>query len=160
MSQEQRGQCSERRKKRTSPFSSLHGLRGRRRHFRRAADETNPDLALDWHSPHLLAVTLAILVLCLADAHNTLQLMSLGAEELNIFMDYLIQNSVSTFIQVKLGLTALGVVVLVAYQHIALFERIRIRHVLYTILAIYVALVSYELAIWPGPGVPFIFIPA
>lgn len=145
------------RRRQTSPFASLHALRGRRRRFRRAADAMNPELALDWHQPHLFGLTLGILVLCLADAHNTLQLLNYGAEELNIVMDYLIRQSVSAFVQVKLGLTALCLVVLVAHQHVALFALVRIRHVLYTIFALYVALIGYQIAIWPGDGEPFLF---
>lgn len=156
MAEEQRGPLSDRRRPNASPFA---GLRGRRRRHRRLADRSNPHLTLDWHGPGLLGAALGVLVLCLADAHNTLQLMQLGARELNVLMDYLIRQGVAPFVQVKLAVTALGLIVLVAYQHVALTGRFKVRHVLYSLLALYAALIGYELAIWPGPGIPFLFIP-
>ncbi len=158
MREERREQFSDRRRRRTSPLFNLHALRGRRRRLRRAADLASPHLALDWHAPQLLALTIGIMLLCLADAHNTLQLIRHGAEEMNIVMDYLIRRSTHWFVQVKLALTALGLVILVAYQHVAVFRNVRVRHLLYSILAFYVALVAYEVAIWPGPTVPLVFI--
>lgn len=154
---EQRGPLADRRTKQPSPFH-LHALRGRRRHFRRESDRLNPHLSLDWHAPRLLALTIAIMLLCLADAHNTLQLMQHGAQEVNLLMDYLIRRDIDSFVQIKLGLTALGLIVLVAYHNVPLFERFKIRHVLYTIFAFYVALVGYEMLIWPGADIPFIFL--
>ncbi len=99
------------------------------------------------------------MMLCAADAHNTLQLLQLGAKEINSFMDYLIRRDIELFVRVKLGMTATCLVVLVGYQHIALFQLVRIRHILYAILTFYTGLISYEVAIWPGPYIPFIFIP-
>lgn len=157
MNTEQRGPLADRRTKQATPFH-LHALRGRRRHFRRESDRVNPHLSLDWHAPRLLALTIAIMLLSLADAHNTLQLMRHGAQEVNLLMDYLIRRNIDSFVQVKLGLTALGLIVLVAYHNVALFERFKIRHVLYTIFAFYVALVGYEMLIWPGPNSPLIFL--
>src|SRR3569833_1784019 len=158
MSSEQRGPLADRRKKQSSPFS-LPGLRGRRRQFRRESDRSNPQLTLDWHGPRLLVLSLARMVLCLADAHNTLQLLRLGAQEAKLLMDFLIRRDIHSFVQIKLGLTALCLVVLVANQHVSLFVRIKIRHGLYTIFACYVALVGYEILIWPGAGIPLIFLP-
>src|SRR3569833_2655566 len=78
MAEQRRVQSADRRRP-SSPFSSLHGLRGRRRSFRRDADRVNPRLSLDWHAPQLLVLTIGIMLLCLADAHNTLQLIKAGA---------------------------------------------------------------------------------
>src|SRR3569833_843521 len=158
MSSEQRGPLADRRKKQSSPFS-LPGLRGRRRQFRRESDRSNPQLTLVWFGPRLLVLTLAIMVQCHADAHNTQQLMRLGAQEANLLMDYLIRRDIHSFVQIKLGLTALCLVVLVAYQHVSLFDRIKIRHVLYTNIANKVAIIGYEILIWPGAGIPLIFLP-
>src|SRR3569623_529132 len=98
MSSEQRGPLADRRIKQSSPFS-LPGLRGRRRLFRRESDRSNPQLTLDWHGPRLLVLTLAIMVLCLADAHTTLQLMRLGAQEANLWMAFLIRRDIHYFVQ-------------------------------------------------------------
>src|SRR3569623_10995 len=149
MAEQRRVQSADRRRP-SSPFSSLHGLRGRRRSFRRDADRVNPRVSLDWHAPQLLVLTIGIMLLCLADAHNTLQLIKAGAEEMNLVMEYLLSRGTLPFVWVKLGLTALSLVVLVAYQHVTVVGPFRVRHVLYSILLLYLALVSYELILWSG----------
>src|SRR3569833_1296021 len=85
--------------------------------------------------------------------------MRLGAQEAKLLMDYLIRRDIHSFVQIKLGLTALSLEVLVAYQHVSLFDRIKIRHVLYTFFAFYVALVGNEILNWRGAGIPLIFLP-
>jgi len=149
----------ERRQTQAHPWLNIHCLRGRRRQYRRASDSYDPALILDWHHPHLLLVTLATFFLCIADAHNTLQLIMDGAVEVNGFMDMLIQKSAALFIGVKLGLTAVCLIVLVSYHHLTLLNRVRVRHLLYSVFSIYVVLIGYELAIWPGQGIPLILIP-
>ena len=149
----------DRRQTQTHPWLNIHCLSGRRRRHRRENDSYNPALALDWHQPHLLYITLATLFLCFADAHNTLQLMLEGALEVNGFMDTLIHKSALLFIGVKLGLTAVCLIILVSYHHFTMLNRIRVRYVIYSIFCMYAVLIGYELAIWPGHGIPFILIP-
>jgi small basic protein len=149
----------ERRQTQAHPWFNIHCLRGRRRRHRRESDLYEPALILDWHHPHLLYITLATLFLCFADAHNTLQLLSDGAVEVNGFMYSLIHKSAILFIEVKLGLTAVCLIILVSYNHFTLLKRIRVRYVLYSVFSIYVGVIGYELAIWPGHGVPLILIP-
>jgi len=150
----------DRRQTQTHPWLNIHSLRGRRRQHRRESDSYNPALASDWHQPHLLFITLATLLLCFADAHNTLQLLWEGAVEMNGFMDSLISKSAVLFMAVKLSLTAICLIVLVSYHHFTIFNRIRIRHLLYSVFSIYVGLIAYEMAIWPGAGIPLILIPS
>jgi hypothetical protein len=150
---------ADRRQTQAHPWFNVHCLRGRRRHYRRGSDLYNPALLLDWHHPHLLYITLATLFLCFADAHNTLQLLWEGAMEVNFLMDRLIQKSASLFMAVKLGMTAVCLVILVSYHHFTLLKRIRVRYLIYSIFGLYVGLIGYELAIWPGAGIPFILIP-
>lgn len=119
----------------------------------------NPSLALDWHHPHLLFITLATLFLCFADAHNTLQLLAEGATEVNLFMDSLLHKSISLFMGVKMGMTAACLVLLVSYHQCVLLKRFRVRHMIYSVLGLYVGLIAYQLAIWPGTGIPFILLP-
>lgn len=150
----------DRRQTQAHPWLNIHSLSGRRRQHRRESDLYNPALTLDWHHPHLLYITLATLFLCFADAHNTLQLLWDGAVEVNGFMDTLIHKSVALFMGIKLGLTAVCLIILVSHHHFTLLNRIRVRYLLYTVFSIYVGLIGYELAIWPGPGVPLILIPS
>lgn len=147
---------TERRHKSTHPWLTLHG---RRRQHRRLGESGSASTPLDWHPPHLLAIILAILILCLADAHNTLQLLVSGAQEINLLMDFLIRKDPRLFLMVKLGITGACLVVLVAYQHFVIFNRLRIRHILYSIFGLYLGLIGYELAIWPGQHLAFFLIP-
>ena len=150
----------ERRQTEAHPWLNIHSLRGRRRKHRRESDLYNPALNLDWYHPHLLYITLATLFLCFADAHNTLELLWDGAVEVNGFMDVLIRKGTMLFMGVKLGLTAACLIILVSYHHLTVLNRIRVRYVLYMVFGIYVGLIGYELAIWPGHGIPFILLPS
>lgn len=150
---------ADRRQKQAHPWLNIHCLSGRRRRHRRDDDSINPDIPLDWHHPHLLYITLAILFLCFADAHNTLQLLWEGAMETNLLMDAIINKSTALFIAVKLGMTAVCLVILVGYHHHTILNRIRVRYCIYMIFAFYMGLIGYELSIWPGEGIPFFLIP-
>ena len=150
----------DRRQTQTHPWLNIHSLSGRRRQHRRESDLYNPTLNLDWHHPHLLYITLATLFLCFVDAHNTLQLLMDGAVEVNGLMDMLIKKSAPLFMGVKLGVTAICLIILVSHHHFTLLKRFRVKYMLYSVFSIYIGLIGYELAIWPGNGIPFIFIPS
>jgi len=97
----------------------------------------------DWFQPHWLAVTMLILLLCSADALLTLTLIARGGQELNPFMDQLVQGSGHAFAIWKFGLTALGVVILTLLARLRVFGR-AVGTVLYMVLGMYVVLVGYE----------------
>lgn len=133
-----------RERRRLTVWSVLYGgVRPRRRDLRRAADVTRP--VLDWHESHLLAVALAILLLCCADALLTLVLLFAGASELNPLMNKLLAIDVTLFIVAKMVLTGAGIIVLVMASRFRLFGRIRVAQGLYGILVGYLLLVLYEL---------------
>jgi len=119
------------------------GVRPRRRDTRRAADVTQP--VVDWHESHLLAVSIAILLLCCADAFLTVTLLFTGTSELNPIMAKLLSIDVTLFTSVKMALTGAGILMLVLLSRIRLFGVIRGAQGLYGILAGYLALVLYEL---------------
>ena len=146
------------RRQQVSPLN-WRAILGRRRRLRRAEDRLREDLRLDWYEPHLLAVALAIVILCLADAHNTLLLLEAGARELNLLMDHLIQEDVRRFVALKVAVTALSVLVLVAYHQVALWDRLRVQHALYAVMGGYAALVAYEVFLWQGPVLLFFLFP-
>lgn len=131
-------------RRRLSPWSVIYGgFRPRRRRARRVDDMSLP--VLDWHESHLLAVALAILLLCFADAFLTLNLLLAGASELNPIMAKLISIDVTLFTAAKMALTGVGILVLVLLSRFRLFGRIRVAQGLYAILVIYLLLVFYEL---------------
>src|SRR5882757_10096293 len=73
--------------------------------------------SLDWHSAHLLAVAISILLLSVADAFLTLVLLQGGAAEVNPIMAALIYRSVATFAALKMGMTSVGVMLMVFLAH-------------------------------------------
>lgn len=94
-----------------SLWSFIYGsFRPRRRSGRRRGDDNH--IFLDWHEPRVLYLTLAILLMCCADALFTLNLLAIGAEELNVLMNWLIIRDVERFLAVKIGLTAFSVIFL------------------------------------------------
>jgi hypothetical protein len=118
-------------------------LRPRRFAGRRRRDRIYP--VIDWHSPRVLALVVAILGLCVLDGALTITLMSHGAEEANPVMALFLPHNLLWFAAVKLALTTVGMVVLVACSRMRLFRAIPGEAVLYVVLALYAALVVYEL---------------
>jgi hypothetical protein len=120
-----------------------HGNFFRRRVAPRRRAERHA-VVTDWFHPQWLAVGILILLLCSADALLTLTLISHGASELNPFMAPLVDGSGHSFAGWKLGLTAMGVVVLTLFARLTVFGR-TVGVILYGVLGMYVLLVGYEL---------------
>jgi hypothetical protein len=127
-------------------FSLVYGgLRPRRRTGRRAADHHQP--IVDWHGPGLLTSSILVLLLCVADAFLTLLLLNDGAIEANPLMAVMLAGDGRHFAIAKLALTGGGVLTLVAMANFRVFRRIRAGTLVHTILAAYLVLVGYELAL-------------
>ena len=120
-----------------------HGNFARRRHAPRRTDERHFAVT-DWFHPPWLAVAIGILVLCAADALLTLVLISHGASEINPLMDPLVRGSGHSFGYWKIGLTAMGVVILTLLARVRYWGR-AVGTILYVVLAGYAVLVGYEL---------------
>jgi len=99
----------------------------------------------DWHHPQWLAVSILILLMCIADALLTLTLMDDGASELNPVMEQLLEGPGRSFALWKIGLTASGVVVLVLLARLRTLGRIPVGAILYVVLGGYGTLIAYEL---------------
>lgn len=119
------------------------GMRPRRRDGRRTADHVRP--IIDWHGPGLFASATLVLVLCVADALLTLQLLSSGAVEANPVMALYTQGDGHRFAALKLLLTGVGLLVLVAMARFRVFRIMRVATLVHGILAGYLVLVAYEL---------------
>lgn len=124
----------------------LHGSFRPRRRGPRRADERQVS-AVDWHHPQWLAIAMLIVVFSAADALLTLMLMERGAYEVNPFMAPLVGGSALSFALVKVGLTAGGVVLLTQIARIRAFGRIPVGVFLYSVLALYGALIAYEFSL-------------
>jgi uncharacterized membrane protein YczE len=117
----------------------------RRRIAPRRSNERHA-VVTDWFHPQWLAVGIGVLLLSLADAILTLTLISHGASEVNPFMDPLVRGSGHSFAYWKIGLTAMGVVVLTVLARLRIGGQ-AVGNVLYVILAGYIVLVTYELSL-------------
>ena len=131
-------------RRRLSLHAYWHGARvPRRRSGRRATDVVYA--IIDWHSPRVFAWVMAILALCVCDGVLTVLLMSHGATELNPFMALFVPHSLGWFAAIKLTLTSVGTLVLVACSRMKLFRAIPGETLLGAIFLAYLALVAYEL---------------
>ncbi len=107
--------------------------------------------SLDWHSAHLLAVAIGILLLSVSDAFLTTLLLQGGAAEVNPVMAALIYRSVAMFAALKMGMTGVGVVLMVFLARYRFMRLMRVEWVLYGVLTAYVALICYEVWMLKGP---------
>lgn len=115
----------------------------RRRNFRREDDHQNS--YIDWYGPWPLVATLLIILLCCLDAFLTLILMSHGAVELNVLMDWLIQRDIHTFTITKLVITSIALVVLVMHFNFRVYRIFTVRYLMYALVPVYMVLVAHEI---------------
>lgn len=116
----------------------------RRRNTRRDGDHV--DNYIDWYGHMPLFATVTIILLCFADAFLTTVLISKGAVELNIFMDWFIQRDIHMFAVVKMGITGVALIILVMHLNFRVFYKyIAVRYVLYAMVPMYSLLIYHEL---------------
>jgi hypothetical protein len=120
---------------------ALGAVHARRRDGRRGEDAHH---FVDWHEAYLLVPVVSILLLSVADAFLTLKLLSLGGSEINPIMAWLLETNMHWFAAVKMTLTGLGVLVLVAVGRARVFRLVRVVNILHWFFAAYVALIGYE----------------
>jgi hypothetical protein len=101
--------------------------------------------SVDWHSSHLLAVAIGILLLSVVDAFMTLILLQGGADEVNPIMALVVYRSVAVFAALKMALTSLGVVFMVYLARYRFMRRLPVGWVLYGVLIAYTSLIGYEI---------------
>jgi hypothetical protein len=122
----------------------LYGnFRPRRRGVRRADDHHR--FLFDWHEPRVLYLALAVLLLSCTDALFTLNLLLLGANEANALMNSMLAEGVDAFLAVKISMTAISIIVLVAAANRKFFGLFRVERLLQLICLGYVALIGYEI---------------
>jgi hypothetical protein len=117
------------------------GVLVRRRADRRADDEYH----VDWHEPDLLFLAVTVLLLSVIDAFFTLTLLRHGATEANPLLEYVLNEHPQLFAAIKMTLTGVGVLVLVAAARAHLFRIVRVKTILQWVLLGYVLLFGYEM---------------
>jgi hypothetical protein len=125
----------------------------RRRTPPRRADEARFQ-SLDWHSSHLLAVAIGILLLSITDAFLTLMLLQGGAAEVNPIMAVLLYRNVAAFAALKITLTGVSTVSMVVLARYRFMRLLRVEWVLYGVLIVYVGLIGYEMWMLSSPAGP------
>ena len=139
-----------------SAWSFAYGsFRPRRRVGRR--DHDHDRIFLDWHEPRVLYLALSIVLMCCADALFTLNLMAIGAEEVNALMDNLIAHDVERFLAIKIGVTGGSVILLGVAARRRFLGIIPVYRVLQLFCAGYVVLLLWELWLFAvyATGLPF-----
>jgi hypothetical protein len=128
-------------------YGSFHP---RRRTPPRRLDESRFH-SLDWHSAHLLAVAIGILLLSVVDAFLTVVLLQGGADEVNPIMAALIYRSVAVFAALKMAMTSMGITLMVILARYRFMRLLRVDWVLYGVLIAYASLIRYEVWMLKGP---------
>ncbi len=121
----------------------------RRSHPRRAGDLRFH--SLDWYSAHLLAVSIGISLLSMADAFLTVTLLNSGADEVNPIMAALLEHGTVAFIVFKMAITSICVIALVVLSRYRFLRLIRVEIVIYLVLVSYLSLIGYELWLLQRP---------
>jgi hypothetical protein len=124
-------------------WSLVYGSFNPRRHGPRRTGD-NALTAVDWHHPQWLAIGTLIVAFSGGDAFLTLVLIGQGAYEMNPLMAPLVGGSAVAFALTKVGLTAVGVLLLTQLARLRTFGRIPVGFILYSVLAIYGTLIFYE----------------
>lgn len=112
---------------------------------RRKPDRIFP--VLDRFEAGLFTLAMSLLCLSIMDSMFTLTLIAHGGEEVNPFMLAMLNINVWTFMGVKMLLTAIPAVVLVATANLKVFGLIRARAALGGAVGMYAGLIVYELAL-------------
>jgi hypothetical protein len=119
-------------------WSLIYGsFNPRRRRPARRRDDSRFH-SLDWHSAHLLAVSIGILLLSVADAFMTVTLLAGGAVEVNPIMAAVVYKSAALFAALKMAMTGCGVILMV------MLRLVRVDVVMYVLLIGYLMLLTYE----------------
>lgn len=135
------------RERRTYTFRTLRCcvVQPRRMQARRTADRRFP--MLDRFESGMLALSVALVGLSIVDASFTLMLLSAGGSEVNPFMNWMLGFGVFPFAAVKMALTAVPAVLLVATGNLPVFGILRARSVLAAFVGMYIGLIIYEIGL-------------
>jgi hypothetical protein len=122
---------------------SVKGLFLARRRTRRRS--TDAHVTIDHFRARNLLWAFGIPLFSAIDCFWTLTILGAGGREVNPVMRSLIDYDISAFVVVKMLLTSVCVLVLLAYGHFSLARHVRVTHIMYALLMAYAALFAYEL---------------
>ena len=99
----------------------------------------------DWHEPRILYLALGVLLLSCTDALFTLNLLQAGASEANAVMASMLEKGVESFVIVKISITSLSLLILVAVARYKLMGSVSGEHLLQVFCAGYLLVICYEI---------------
>ena len=117
----------------------------RRTRGRRSSDRRYP--IVDHFDAGMLALAVLLMGLSITDSIFTLTLISRGGSELNPIMNWFLGHSVWAFTIVKMLLTGIPAILLVATGNVLLYGRWRARSILAALVGLYAGLIVYEIAL-------------
>jgi len=121
-------------------------IHGRRRHVRREGDRGL--VQIDYIHPRIVAAVVVVLLLSALDAYFTLFLIRAGVvTEANPVMRFFMDGDNQVFINIKTVFTAGALLFLTVCSGLRVFTRIRVEGILYGVMALYAALISYHLTL-------------
>lgn len=123
-------------------------MRSRRRAHRRMTEDE--PVFTDWHHPWLFFLSIGIMILSSLDAFMTLQLLELGATEINPVMAAVMGEGTRAFAASKMLLTGTAILVLVFLAKAHVFNRFRTGLSLTVVFGFYCCLVCYEFVLLIG----------
>ena len=115
----------------------------RRMQGRRSADRKYA--VLDRFDSGIVTLAILLMILSIMDSVFTLTLLSRGGSEVNPVMNALLHHSVWAFTGVKMLLTAVPAIILVATGNLLFMARFRARSILSALVGCYLGLIAYEL---------------
>lgn len=130
------------------PFLGVFRANGRRKTVRRGIEASAIAHYLDHYDTRLFIPSVIILALCMIDAYITLNLLTMGATELNVVMKLAIEKDVILFLATKYAMTAISVVFLVIHHRFRVFNLVQVSHIIYGYAWIYIMLLTYEITMW------------
>ena len=145
-----RRQRGDRRAQRSVFHFNSKMLSGRRRTPRRVMERYHNGRVgyfADVYRQEIGLLSVLLLLLSCADAFMTLQLLQLGAVEINPVMDSLIQGNVQNFVSFKIALTALSVLIFVRYSNFRIIGGIKVVNIMRAACVGYSLLFVYELVL-------------
>ena len=121
----------------------------------RRAEEHRQAYFVDRFSSAMFIAIVMLIVASVADAVLTIQLINAGAVETNPLMAHLLDHGVLPFILGKYVLTVAGLPLLLIFKNHYLFDtRVRVGYLIPLALAMYLALIGYQLALLHGYACP------
>jgi hypothetical protein len=142
---------ADRRRRPTTIWDTLASL-GRRIAMRRGTERHGPYF-VDRFPTTTLAVIVFLLFLSVVDAVITIHLIRSGCDEVNPLMARLLDWGISPFLIGKYLLTAAGLPVLLVFKNFTLFgTRFRVAYLIPVFVALYVALIVYQVALLKTHG--------